>query len=175
MNKTAFFKRRFVITLLVLVFQVYTSPAFSQSSKSQEALKKSIQKLEEKVIQWRRDIHQNPELGNRETRTAALIAEHLRSLGMQVETYVAKTGVVGILAGDKTGPVVALRADMDALPIVERTDVPFASTVKTDYNGQEVGDMHACGHDTHVAILMGVAEVLSSMKKDLSGTVKFIF
>lgn len=175
MNANAALRPRFIIALSVLFFQLFTLTAFSQNVKSQEELKKSIQKLEEKVIQWRRDIHQNPELGNRETRTASLIAEHLRSLGMQVETNVAKTGVVGILKGDKPGTVVALRADMDALPIVERTDVPFASTVKTDYNGQEVGVMHACGHDTHVAILMGVAEVLSSMKKDLRGTVKFIF
>lgn len=159
----------------IILFHLYTLPAFSQNSKSQEALKNSIQKLEEKVIQWRRDIHQHPELGNRETRTAALIAKHLNSLGMQVETGVAKTGVVGILKGDKAGPVVALRADMDGLPIIERTDVPFASTVKSEYNGQEVGVMHACGHDTHVAILMGVAEILSSMKKDIRGTVKFIF
>ena len=110
-----------------------------------------------------------------ETRTAGIIAKHLQDLGMEVKTGVGVTGVVGILKGGKPGPVVALRADMDGLPVTERVPVPFASKVKTQYNGQEVGVMHACGHDTHVAILMGVAEVLTSMKKDIKGTVKFIF
>ncbi|RZM05951.1 MAG: amidohydrolase, partial [Pedobacter sp.] len=114
-------------------------------------------------------------LGNSETRTAGIIAKHLQSLGIEVKTGVAKTGVVGILKGGKPGPVVALRADMDGLPVTERVKLPFASKVKTTYNGQEVGVMHACGHDTHVAILMGVAEVLAAMKKDIPGTVKFIF
>ena len=132
-------------------------------------------KLESKVIAWRRDIHQNPELGNRETRTSKLVADHLRSLGMEVKTGVATTGVVGVLRGGKPGPVVLLRADMDALPVTERNSLPFASKVKTSYNGQEVGVMHACGHDTHVAILMGVAELLTGIKKDLKGTVKFVF
>lgn len=132
-------------------------------------------KLESKVIAWRRDIHQNPELGNRETRTSKLVADHLRSLGMEVKTGVATTGVVGVLRGGKPGPVVLLRADMDALPVTERNSLPFASKVKTNYNGQDVGVMHACGHDTHVAILMGVAELLAGMKKDLKGTVKFVF
>jgi amidohydrolase len=132
-------------------------------------------KLESKVIAWRRDFHANPELGNRETRTAAIIAKHLRDLGLEVQTGVAHTGVVGLLKGGKPGPVVALRADMDALPVTERVNLPFASKVKAPYNGQEVGVMHACGHDTHVAILMGVAELLTSMKKDLKGSVKFIF
>lgn len=133
------------------------------------------EKLDAKVIAWRRDIHEHPELGNRETRTAELVANHLRSLGIEVKTGVATTGVVGILRGGKPGPVVLLRADMDALPVVERNSLPFASKVKTNYNGQEVGVMHACGHDTHVAILMGVAELLASMKKDLKGTIKFVF
>ncbi|MEA1673737.1 amidohydrolase [Nitrospirillum sp. BR 11163] len=128
-----------------------------------------------KIIAWRRDIHEHPELGNQETRTAALVAKHLKSLGLEVRTGVAKTGVVAVLKGGKPGPVVALRADMDALPVVEQVDVPFASKVKTQYNGQEVGVMHACGHDTHVAMLMGVAEVLAGMKDQLPGTVKFIF
>lgn len=132
-------------------------------------------KLEPKVIAWRRDFHANPELGNRENRTAAIIAKHLKDLGLEVQTGVAHTGVVGLLKGGKPGPVVALRADMDALPVTERVNLPFASKVKTQYNGQEVGVMHACGHDTHVAILMGVAELLTSMKKDLKGSVKFIF
>jgi amidohydrolase len=132
-------------------------------------------KIESKVIAWRRDIHQNPELGNRETRTAALVAKHLQSLGLEVKTGVATTGVVALLKGGKPGPVVALRADMDALPVIERGNLPFASKVKTQYNGREVSVMHACGHDTHVAILMGVAEVLAGMKNDIKGTVKFIF
>ena len=128
-----------------------------------------------KVVTWRRDIHQHPELGNREVRTAKLVADHLRSLGLEVRTGVAHTGVVGVLRGGKPGPVVALRADMDALPVTEMVDLPFASKVKTTYNGQEVGVMHACGHDNHVAILMGVAEVLAGIRAKLPGTVKFIF
>jgi amidohydrolase len=132
-------------------------------------------KIEQKVIDWRRDFHQNPELGNREFRTAEIIAKHLRSLGIEVKTNVAVTGVVGILKGDKPGPVVALRADMDGLPVEERSKISFASKAKGTYNGIETPIMHACGHDTHVAILMGVAEILSGMKKDLKGTVKFIF
>jgi amidohydrolase len=130
--------------------------------------------VEQKVIAWRRDIHANPELGNREFRTAKLVADHLRSLGMEVKTGVAHTGVVGLLKGSRPGPVVALRADMDALPVTEQTGLPFASKVKAMWAGQETGVMHACGHDAHVAILMGVAEVLSKTK-DLPGTVKFIF
>jgi amidohydrolase len=130
--------------------------------------------VEQKVIAWRRDIHANPELGNREFRTAKLVADHLRSLGMDVKTGVAHTGVVGLLKGNKPGPVVALRADMDALPVTEQTGLPFASKVKAMWAGQETGVMHACGHDAHVAILMGVAEVLSKTR-DLPGTVKFIF
>ena len=120
-------------------------------------------------------FHEHPELGNQEIRTAAIITKHLQALGMQVKTGVAHTGVVGILKGGKPGPVVALRADMDGLPVVERTPLPFASKVKVQYNGKETGVMHACGHDTHVAMLMGVAEILSGMKKDIKGTVKFIF
>ena len=127
------------------------------------------------MIKWRRDFHQNPELGNRETRTAGIIAAHLQSLGIEVQTGVGKTGVVGVLKGGKPGPVVALRADMDGLPVTERGDLPFKSLVTTEYNSQQTGVMHACGHDTHVAMLMGVAEVLVSMKADLKGTVKFIF
>lgn len=131
--------------------------------------------LEPKLIEWRRHFHQYPELGNRETKTAATIAAHLKGLGIEVQTGVAHTGVVGLLKGGKPGPVIALRADMDALPVTERNGLPFASKERTIYNDQEVGVMHACGHDTHMAILMGVAEILSSMKKDLKGTVKFIF
>ncbi len=128
-----------------------------------------------KVVAWRRDFHEHPELGNRETRTAKIVADHLRSLGIEVRTGVAHTGVIGVLRGGKPGKVVALRADMDALPVTEQTSVPFASKVKATYNGQEVGVMHACGHDNHVAILMGVAEILAGMKDQLTGTVKFIF
>ena len=134
-----------------------------------------IEGIEQKVIDWRRDIHENPELGNREVRTAALVTKHLESLGMDVQTKVGVTGVIGVLKGGLPGPVIALRADMDALPVLERTPVSFASKVKTVYNGSETSVMHACGHDSHVAILMGVAEVLSTKQKDLKGTVKFIF
>jgi len=133
------------------------------------------QDVEEQVIAWRRDIHRNPELSNREHRTAALVAKHLRSLGIDVTTGVAHTGVVGLLKGGKPGPVVALRADMDALPVVEQTGLPYASTVKAEYLGQEVGVMHACGHDNHVAILMGAATVLAGIREALPGTVKLIF
>ena len=134
-----------------------------------------IDQVMPKVVSWRRDIHQHPELGNRETRTAKLVADHLRALGMDVKTGVAHTGVVGVLRGGKPGPIVALRADMDALPVTEQVNLPFASKVRATYNGQEVGVMHACGHDNHVAILMGVAEVLAGMKAELAGSVKFIF
>ena len=140
-----------------------------------EALDAHAAAIESDVIEWRRDIHANPELSNREFRTAALVADHLRSLGMEVRTEVAHTGVVGFLQGGKPGPIVALRADMDALPVTEMVDLPFASKVRTTYNGMDVGVMHACGHDNHVAILMGVASVLSTMKEDLPGSVKFIF
>jgi len=132
-------------------------------------------KVESAVIDCRRDIHQHPELGNRETRTSKLVADKLRALGIEVRTPIAHTGVVGILHGGKPGRVVGLRADMDALPVTEQVDVPFKSTVRTTYNGQEVGVMHACGHDAHVAILLGVAEVLAGMRDELPGTVVFLF
>jgi amidohydrolase len=132
-----------------------------------------------KVIAWRRDIHQHPELSNREVRTAGVVAAHLKALGLDVQTGVAKTGVVGVLkgggGGGRAGKVVALRADMDALPVTEQGDLPFRSTARSTYNGQDVGVMHACGHDAHVAMLMGVAEVLASVRAQLPGTVKFIF
>lgn len=131
--------------------------------------------IEPKSIAWRRDLHEHPELGNGETRTAKIVADHLRSLGIEVTEGVGKTGVVGVLKGAKPGPCIGLRADMDALPVVERVNLPFASKVTSTYNGQPVGVMHACGHDTHVSILMSVAEILAGMKKDLAGTVKFIF
>lgn len=146
----------------------------AQSNLKPEAAKRA-DAINDKVINWRRDLHEHPELGNLETRTAAIVAKHLQALGLQVQTGVAKTGVVGVLVGGKPGPVVALRADMDGLPVTERVPLPFASKVKTNYNDQEVGVMHACGHDSHVAMLMGVAEVLAGMKKYIAGTVKFIF
>lgn len=149
--------------------------AFGQLSTLNARMDKTAESLEKKVVAWRRDFHQHPELGNREFQTAAKIAAHLQSLGMEVKTGVGKTGVVGLLKGGKPGPVVALRADMDGLPVTERVDLPFKSDVRTEYNGQQTGIMHACGHDTHVAMLMGAAEVLASVKNDLRGTVKFIF
>jgi len=151
------------------------TPLHAQSSKLDAEVDRLLPQVQAKVIAWRRDIHEHPELSNRETRTAELVANHLRSLGLEVRTGVAHTGVVGVLKGGKPGPVVALRADMDALPVTEEVDVPFASKVRTTYNGQDVGVMHACGHDTHTAMLMGVAEILAGMRKDLPGTVKFIF
>jgi len=138
-------------------------------------LDQRIQAVMPKVIEWRRDIHQHPELSNREVRTSKLVADHLKSLGLEVKTGVAKTGVVGILRGGQPGGVVALRADMDALPVTEMTDLPFKSTVRTTFNGQEVGVMHACGHDSHVAMLMGTASVLAGMKDRIPGTIVFIF
>ncbi|QCK13600.1 amidohydrolase [Mangrovivirga cuniculi] len=150
-------------------------PAIICGQKLNEKAGQKAEEIEQKVIELRRYFHQNPELSNREFKTAEKIANHLRSLGIEVQTGVAKTGVVGILKGGKPGPVVGLRADIDALPVTERTDLEFKSKVIAEYNDQETGVMHACGHDTHIAILMGVAEVLSSMKDDLKGTVKFIF
>jgi amidohydrolase len=128
-----------------------------------------------KVVTWRRDLHAHPELGNHEVRTSAFLAEQLRVMGYEVRTGVAKTGVVALLRGGKPGPVVALRADMDALPVTEETGLPFASTVRGEYNGREVGVMHACGHDFHMSMLLGAAEVLAGMKADLAGTVKIVF
>src|SRR5687768_2854545 len=140
-----------------------------------QRLTQAIDKIEPKCIEWRRQLHQYPELGNREFKTARLIAEQLKKIGLEVKENVAKTGVVGILKGAKPGPCIALRADMDALPVVERVNIPFASKEKTIYNGEEVGVMHACGHDAHVAMLMSVAEVLSEIRSEIKGTVKFIF
>lgn len=135
---------------------------------------KEFSKIEAKVVEWRHHIHQNPELSNREYNTSKYVAEHLRSLGIEVQTGVAHTGVVGILKGKRPGKVVGLRADMDALPVTENNDLPYRSKVTSTFNGQDTGVMHACGHDTHVAILMGVAELLAK-NNDFAGTVKFIF
>nr|WP_276390085.1 amidohydrolase [Eudoraea chungangensis] len=161
--------------LSLFILMLYSTLTTAQIKDYSEVVTKKADKIEQKVIDWRHDIHQNPELGNREFRTAALIAKHLESIGIDVQTKVGVTGVVGILKGDLPGPVVALRADMDALPVEEKNDLAFASKVKTMYNGKETSVMHACGHDGHVAILMGVAEILSELKSDLKGTVKFIF
>src|SRR2546430_2038257 len=149
--------------------------AVAVSAALDQRIDESARRVEPTVIECRRDIHQHPELGNREFRTSKLVADKLRQLGIEVRTPVAHTGVVGILRGGKPGRVVGLRADMDALPVSEQVDLPFKSTVRTTYNGQEVGVMHACGHDAHVAILLGVAEVLSSIRNDLPGTVVFLF
>tara|TARA_B110000305_G_scaffold78939_1_gene88820 strand:- start:317 stop:1618 length:1302 start_codon:yes stop_codon:yes gene_type:complete len=158
--------------ILLAFIMLLSLPKLNAQSNN---LERNFKDIEQKVIDWRRDIHQNPELGNREFRTATLVAKHLRSLGMEVKTEVGVTGVIGVLKGGLPGPVVALRADMDALPVLERTPVSFASKATTFYEGKETAVMHACGHDSHVAILMGVAEILSGMQKELKGTVKFIF
>lgn len=159
------------VIILVLLWPLF-SPA--QGGMAEKVAGKA-QQIEDKVIEWRRHIHQNPELSNREFETAKYIQSHLEALGLEVKTGIAKTGLVGILKTGKPGPVVGLRADMDALPVTERVDVPFRSEVKTTYLGSEVGVMHACGHDTHVAMLMGAAEILSGMKDQLKGTVVFVF
>lgn len=163
------------ILLAALGLGFLALPSMAQDTKLLAKANTLADKIEPQVIEWRRDYHEHPELGNREVKTAEKIAAHLKKLGMEVETGVAKTGVVGILKGGKPGPVVALRADIDGLPVTERADLPFASKAKGVYNGQEVGVMHACGHDTHIAMLLGAAEVLTSMKNDLKGTVKFVF
>jgi len=162
---------------IILFTGLFTYSIFvsAQNTALKATVAQKATSLESKVISWRRDFHQNPELGNREFKTSEKIAAHLRSLGIEVQTGVAKTGVVGILKGGKPGPVVALRADMDALPVKERVNIPFASKAMGEYNGQEVGVMHACGHDSHVAMLMGTAEILANIKSELKGTVKFIF
>lgn len=156
------------MTTLLSLFSIV---AFAQGPN----LEKDYAAIESKVIEWRHDIHQNPELSNREFKTAEKIAKHLESLGIEVTTGVAHTGVVGILKGSQPGKVVGLRADIDALPVTERNDLPFRSMVTSEFLGEKVGVMHACGHDTHTAILMGVAEVLSKNKDKIKGTVKFIF
>ena len=149
--------------------------AVAVSTALDQRIDEAAKKVEPSVVECRRDIHQHPELGNREFRTSKLVADKLKQLGIEVRTPIAHTGVVGILRGGNAGRVVGLRADMDALPVTEQVDLPFKSTVRTTYNGQEVGVMHACGHDAHVAILLGVAEVLSSIRSELPGTVVFLF
>ncbi|HEX6224055.1 MAG TPA: amidohydrolase [Chryseolinea sp.] len=164
------------ILFITLFSMVAVGNALAQmSAKLQAKIDKEAREMEMKVIEWRRHFHQYPELSNREVNTAAIVAEHLKKMGLEVQTGVAKTGVVGLLKSGKPGPVIALRADMDALPVTERNSLPYASKERTIFNDQETGVMHACGHDTHVAILMAVAEILSRNKTDLKGTVKFIF
>ncbi len=161
-----------LIPFALILFCLTTN---AQVDKQRQAIQTKVESIDAKVIAWRRDFHEHPELSNREFRTAEIVAKYLQSLGIEVKTGVAKTGVVGILKGALPGPVIALRADMDALPVLENNALAFASKAKGEFNGQPVSIMHACGHDTHVAILMGVAEILSSMKGELKGTVKFIF
>lgn len=174
MKKLPTFKRLPLSGLCLALFTSLSAPVFASSTSNQDVAKYADQ-VEADVIKWRRHFHQNPELSNREFNTAKTIAKYLKDLGLEVQTGVAKTGVVAILDSGKPGPVVALRADMDALPVVETSGLPFASTVRSEYNGADVGVMHACGHDTHMAMLMGAAQILVNMKDQLKGKVKFIF
>jgi amidohydrolase len=160
---------------LFIFFLIAFATAAQVNPKLQAKIEQQAKDIESKLIEWRRHFHEFPELSNRETKTGAYIAAHLKSLGIEVQYPVAKTGVVGILKGDKPGPVIALRADMDALPVAERNSLPFASKEKATYNSRETGVMHACGHDAHMAILMSVAEILAKNKSELKGTVKFLF
>lgn len=167
-------KQSFLLGITLMGFLFAQAQAKTETDLFVQAQQRA-DAIRAKTIVWREQLHRFPELGNREFKTAKLVAEHLRSLGMEVKEGVGKTGVVGLLKGAKPGPCIALRADMDALPLVERVNIPFASKEKAEYNGSQVGVMHACGHDTHVAILMSVAEILADMKNQLSGSVKFIF
>ena len=162
---------RFLTSLCILISVAFPAFAVDMSPEIDAATARILPK----VVEWRRHLHQYPELSNRETKTAKFVEEHLRKLGLEVRTGVAKTGVVAILKGAQPGPVIGLRADMDALPVTERNTLPFASKETAEFNGQNVGVMHACGHDTHVAMLMGAAEILSGMKDKIKGTVVFIF
>ncbi len=157
-------------SFLLLLLTVCTANA-----QMDQSILKDIQNIESQIIDWRRYFHENPELSNREFKTADKIAQHLKALGMEVQTGVAKTGVVALLKGNKPGKVVALRADIDGLPVTERNNLEYKSKVRATFLGTETGVMHACGHDTHIAILMGVAEVLSKHKDKINGTIKFIF
>jgi amidohydrolase len=172
------------LTIGLLALGLATAPALARAQGSAQAARPSplildverrVPTVMPKVVTWRRDLHEHPELSGDEVRTAKLVADHLRALGIEVRTSVGGHGVVGLLKGGKPGPVVALRADMDALPVAEQVELPFKSKVTAEYRGQTVGVMHACGHDTHVAMLMGAAEILAGMKAQLPGTVKFIF
>lgn len=156
-----------------LALAVAAAPAAAQGTDP--AVAAAVDRLAPRIIEIRHDLHQNPELSNRETRTAGVVAAHLRSLGMEVRTGIAHTGVVGVLRGGRPGPVIAVRADMDALPVTEDTPYPWKSTVRTEYLGNQVGVSHACGHDVHTAVQMGVASLLAGMRQDLAGTVVFVF
>lgn len=169
------YPRALLTSLLLSVAMLPATATLAQNQAVPDAVQSRIDNVMPDVVAWRRDIHQHPELGNREFRTAGIVADHLRELGLEVHTEIAHTGVVGILRGDSPGPTIALRADMDALPVTEEVDLPFASTVRTEWYGQEVGVMHACGHDNHVAILMGAAQVLAESRSSLAGNVMFIF
>ncbi len=160
----------FTASVILLPFTLSAQPA-----SLLEKIDLDAKNIEPKAIEWRRYLHAHPELSNREKNTSAYIADRLKNLGLEVQTGIAHYGVVGILNTGKPGPVIGLRADMDALPLTERTDVPFASRVKTTYNNMETGVMHACGHDAHMAILLSVAEILAKEKKKLRGTIKFVF
>jgi amidohydrolase len=160
--------------LTAILFLLFCSVAITAQDISKMIDAKALA-VQSKLVEWRRHLHEHPELGNREFKTAAYIVEQLKGLGLDIKTGVGKTGVVAILKGGKPGPVIALRADIDALPVKERVNIPFASKDSTEYNGQKVPVMHACGHDAHTAMLIGTAQVLCSMKKDIAGTVKFIF
>lgn len=162
-------KKKYPLLMLLLLFSQ------AVNGQLEKLIKEKSYAIEHKVIEWRRHFHQNPELSNREYNTAEYVANHLRNLGLKVETGIAKTGVIGLLNTGKPGPVVALRADMDALPVRERVDVPFASREESEYQGQKVGVMHACGHDSHMAILLGAAEVLTDLKSELVGQILFVF
>ena len=163
-------KKSLSLFVLFLLFSNFV-PAQDMSG----AINNSTAKIMPQIVEWRRHLHQYPELSNREFKTAKYVENHLKTLGLEIKTGVAKTGVIGILKGAQPGPVIGLRADMDALPVTERVSIPFASKEKSEYNGTQVGVMHACGHDTHVAMLMGAATVLAGMKDKLKGTIVFIF
>jgi amidohydrolase len=165
--------KKLIVTAAIAWLSSYVLPAGAAVDRSKvDELSASI---EPKVIAWRRDLHEHPELSNRETRTAKLVAEQLRRLGLEVQTGVAHTGVVGFLKGGRPGPTVALRADMDALPVTEKTDVPFKSHATASYRGETVGVMHACGHDSHTAMLMGIAQIFAGVRATLPGNILFIF
>lgn len=163
------------ISISCVLFVLFSLVIFASAKDMSKEIEAATAKIMPQVIKWRRHIHQNPELSNREFKTAKMVADHMRGLGFEVKTGIAKTGVIGILKGAKPGPTIGLRADMDALPVKERVDVPFASKVVADYQGKQVPVMHACGHDTHVAMLMGTAEVLAGMKDKIKGNVVFIY
>jgi amidohydrolase len=170
---------RTTVALLALAFGLHTAPVFAQADLAQadlgQRIDREVERLAPEIIEIRHRLHQNPELSNRETQTAALVADHLRKLGLEVKTGVAKTGVLATLRGGRPGPRIAVRADMDALPVTEETDFPFRSTKRDTFMGQEVGVAHACGHDVHTSSLLGVASVLAAVRDQLPGTIQFIF